>query len=96
MRSSIRGRRMWAVGRTVNASSVSDIVESLEKPDAEDDIKEEYYLKFVGMTKDIPGEMRMRAERFLGCFPDKSADPEKMKLYLNDFDRLCKRLQAGM
>lgn len=95
MRSSILGRRMWALGRTLSASSTNDVGESLEKPDIEDDQKEKLYMQYLQTAGKLPPEILFQVERFLGAFPDKTHDCERMKIYLNDFSRLAKRLQTA-
>ena len=87
---------MWAVGRTVSASSSSDVQDSLQKCDSEDEYKERLFLKFVEMLKSTPAEISMHVVNFYGTFPDKTADAEKMRLYLANFTRLAeKMLQDG-
>lgn len=95
MRDSITARRMWAVGRTVSASSLSDIQDSLQKCDSEDDYKERLFLKYVEMLKSTPHEIAIHVSNFYGSFPDKTADAEKMRLYLANFTRLAEKLLDG-
>ncbi|MBX7245371.1 MAG: AAA family ATPase [Candidatus Sumerlaeaceae bacterium] len=95
MRNSIHARRMWAIGRTVNASSSSDLVESLERVSSDDDGKEAMYLDYIRRARDVPESVRYEAERYLGGFPEKSADAEKMKIYLKDFSRLAEKIAHG-
>jgi hypothetical protein len=94
MRQSITARRMWAIGRTVNASSLTDVLESLERPVADDARREQYYAEYLTLARSAGPEVRSEVERFLGSFPDKTADPERMKIYLADFRRLS-ALVAG-
>ncbi len=94
MSKSITGRRMWAVGRTVNASSSSDVEESLARVDADEQLKESVYVKHTTAARALAPEVRFEVERFLGHFPDKSADAERMKLYVHDFDRLARLVSA--
>lgn len=96
MRNSILARRMWGIGRTVNASSTSDIQQSLEKPDPQDDFKERLYMKYVEICQRAPADVLMQAQGFVGLFPGKSEDPEKMKIYLADLARICGRLQKPL
>jgi SpoVK/Ycf46/Vps4 family AAA+-type ATPase len=92
MRKSISSRRMWALGRTVNASSTSDTQEELERPDATDTEKEVVYMRYLeAMAKTEPATL-MAAEAYLGAFPGKQEDLEKMRLYANDFERLCRHI----
>ena len=92
MRGSISARRMWAIGRTVNASTASDLVESLEKCDSADEEKERLYISHLETTRKLAPDIQIAVERFMGAFPDKSADAEKMRIYLNDYGRLAKRI----
>lgn len=94
MRDSINGRRMWAIGRTVNASSVADVVESLERLDAQEHAKNDLYMQYFKLAKQLPPLVLAYVERFLGGFPDKGADTEKMRLYLKDFQQLAGELQT--
>ncbi len=92
MRSSINSRRIWAMGRTVNAGSNSDTQEALERPDATDTEKEVVYMRYLdAMAKTEPATL-MAAEAYLGAFPGKQEDLEKMRLYVNDFERLCRHI----
>ncbi len=93
MRKSISDRRMWAIGRTVNASSDGDIQEALERPDSTDSEKEKLYLEYLEKSGNVPTEVLMAVEGYLGAFPRKSEDLEKMRLYLNDFHRLSQHIQ---
>lgn len=95
MRKSISQRRMWAIGRTVNASSAGDIQEALERPDAIDSEKEKLYLEFLRGTATTDPAALMAAEAYLGGFPGKQEDLEKMRLYVNDFTRLCQQIAAN-
>lgn len=94
MRQSISNRRMWAIGRTVNASSDGDIQLALERPDNVDSDKERYYLQYIQRLHETPTNIVMAVEPFLGSFPAKGEDVEKMRMYLNDFDRLAMQLTA--
>jgi len=85
---------MWAVGRTVNASSSSDVEESLSRVDADEQLKEAVYVKHATAARALAPEIRFEVERFLGQFPDKSADAERMKLYVHDFERLARLVSA--
>ncbi len=95
MRNSISARRMWAIGRTVSASSSTDVVESLERHDTGEDQKEHLYLEFLSARRQLDPDTRMQVEGFLGLFPEKSADGEKMRIYLRDFNRLAAKIRAG-
>ena len=94
MRKSITARRMWAIGRTVNASTSSDVLESLERVDADDQRKETIYLDHLAHARTLAPDVRFEVERYLGLFPDKGADAEKMKLYAADFARLAASIAA--
>jgi len=96
MRKSINDRRMWAIGRTVSASSRSDVQEMLERGDDIDDQKEQLYLQFLQRSSAVDPTVAFHASQYLGQFPPKTEDPEKMRLYLNDFDRLAKRLEQQL
>lgn len=94
MHASIHERRMWAVGKTVSASASSDLVESLEKPDRDEEEKEGYFFEYAKLSREVSPSILMDVERFLGSFPEKSSDSERMKLYLKDFRRLANRMTA--
>jgi hypothetical protein len=68
------------------------VVESLEKPDSADEEKERLYLGYLETASKMPAQVQMAVERFIGPFPDKSADAEKMRIYLNDYARLAQRI----
>lgn len=95
MRQSIRARRMWAVGRTVNASSEGTTQQNLEQPDAVDAEKVDLYLQYLQATARVDPTVRMAAEAYLGGFPRKDQEAEKMRLYLKDFERLAERLAGS-
>jgi len=95
MRQSIRDRRMWAVGRTINASTEGDTQDALEKPDSTDAEKLSLYLTYLTESSKAGAGAQMAAEAYLGAFPGKSADLEQMRLYLKDFQRLTARLQTS-
>lgn len=88
MRKSITDRRMWAIGRTVSASSRSDVQEMLERGDDVDDQKELLYLQYLKASAEVDAGVAFSVGQYLGPFPRKNEDPEKMRLYLNDFQRL--------
>jgi SpoVK/Ycf46/Vps4 family AAA+-type ATPase len=89
MRKSIRDRRMWAVGRTVNASSTSDLIESLSEVDDIDAEKHVLFLAFRKLVDMVPSHVGHAAQDFLGPFPRKTEDVERIRLYITDFERLC-------
>jgi SpoVK/Ycf46/Vps4 family AAA+-type ATPase len=93
MRDSVNARRMWAIGRTVNASSATDITGSLQKLDSDDDYKERLFLQYTKLLNSTPTEVAIQVERFYGMFPGRSADAVQMRLYLADFTRLALKLQ---
>ena len=93
MRQSINGRRMWAIGRTVNASSRTDVQQSLERADDLDDEKEQLYLKVLEASNRFDSSTVIGAQQYLGAFPKKTDDAERMRLYYYDFMRLCELLQ---
>lgn len=94
MRKSITDRRMWAIGRTVSASSRSDVQEMLERGDDVDDQKELLYVQYLRASSTVDPALAYSVSQYLGPFPRKNEDPEKMRLYLNDFQRLTRLLQA--
>lgn len=94
MRKAISNRRMWAIGRTVNASTDGDIQEALERPDSTDAEKEQLYLRYLDATNKTDPAVLMAVEGYIGAFPRKHEDLENMRLYLNDFDRLCRHVQG--
>ncbi len=93
MRDSIRNRRIWAMGRTVAASSYSHLADTLVKPDSVDDEKEKLYLKYLKLSRDLSAEIRHKVEAFLGPFPSKETEAQRMKLYLADYQRLAELLK---
>jgi SpoVK/Ycf46/Vps4 family AAA+-type ATPase len=93
MRKSINDRRMWGLGRTVSASSRTDVQQSLERNDDLDDEKEQLYLRLLDASSRYSSDAVIAAQQFLGVFPKKADDTERMRLYLNDFTRLCELLQ---
>lgn len=94
MRKSIHKRRLWAVGRTVSASSDSDVMRVLEQPDNVDAQKEALYLEYVALSNQTEARVVLSTEAFLGPFPGKTEEVEAMRLYLNDFKRLAKALAS--
>lgn len=92
MRRSVQERRLWSIGRTVNASSASDAAESVERLDADDEAKEHLYLTYLARLRRLPPAVAADIEAFLGRFPDRSADLERMKVYLAQFERLCRAI----
>jgi SpoVK/Ycf46/Vps4 family AAA+-type ATPase len=93
MRKSINDRRMWGLGRTVNASSRTDMQQSLERCDELDEEKEQLYLGILDVSSRVSSDAVIAAQQYLGTFPSKRDDAERMRLYLNDFTRLCELLQ---
>lgn len=95
MRQSIRSRRMWAVGRTINASDHADTQRVLEQADATDMEKMDLYLAHLEARASAPAEVLFAVEAYLGSFPGKNADVEQMRLYSKDFERAVARFTAG-
>ncbi|MGI8905805.1 MAG: AAA family ATPase [Candidatus Sumerlaeaceae bacterium] len=93
LRKSINDRRMWSLGRTVNASSLTDVQQSLERADDIDDEKEQLYLKILEASNRFDSSAIFGAQQYLGAYPSKSDDAERIRLYLYDFIRLCELLQ---
>lgn len=93
MRKSINDRRMWGLGRTLNASSRSDMQQSLERADDLDEEKEQLYLNILNASARYEPALTYAAQQYLGPMPGKSEDAERMRLYLNDFTRMCELLQ---
>lgn len=94
MRKSIHGRRLWAMGRTVSASSGTDLQQNLEQPDAVDEEKEGLYLEYLDLVRQMSAETAMTVEQFLGSFPRKADDPEQMRMYLKDFKRVAAKVDG--
>jgi hypothetical protein len=92
MREAIQNRRLWAATRTVNASAERQLADVAVAPDALDEQKEALYLQFVALQRRLPAEVRMLIEQFLGPFPGKHEEFEKMRLYLTDYKRLASKL----
>lgn len=92
MRKSISDRRLWAIGRTINASSDGDIQEALERPDSTDAEKERLYLQYLEKATQVSAPVLMAVQGYLGQFPRKAEDIEKMRLYINDFQRMTNQL----
>jgi hypothetical protein len=86
---------MWAIGRTLNASSRSDVQQSLERADDIDDEKEYLYFQILEASNRYDASAVISAQQYLGPFPKKTDDAERMRLYLNDLTRLCERLQKN-
>lgn len=95
MRQSIRSRRMWAVGRTINASDQADTQRVLEQADATDLEKMDLYVEHLEARAEVPTEVLFAVEAYLGNFPEKNADVEQMRLYIKDFERAVARFTAG-
>ena len=52
------------------------------------------YLDHLAHARTLAPDVRFEVERYLGLFPDKGADAEKMKLYAADFARLAASIAA--
>lgn len=92
MREAIQNRRLWAATRTVNASAERRLADVAVQPDVLDEQKEALYLEFSRLHRTLPAEVRAQIERFLGGFPGKHDDLEKMRLYMADYKRLAAKL----
>ncbi len=90
MRKSVQERRLWSIGRTVSASSAVDAAESVERRDRDDEAKERLYLAHLAQGRRLPVSAAADIEMYLGRFPDKAADLERMKVYVADFERLSR------
>lgn len=97
MREAIQNRRLWAATRTVNASAERRLADVAVEPDQLDEQKEALYLEFNRLQRTLAPEVHAQIERFLGGFPGKHDDLEKMRLYIADYKRLAAKLikQAG-
>lgn len=95
MREAIRQRRLWALTRTVNASTDRLAGESVVAPDLLDEQKEQLYLEYVQQEAALPVQIRHQLREFLGPFPAKHEDLEKMRLYVSDFERLASKLKES-
>jgi len=89
---SISERRMWAIGRTVSASSASDMQESLEQAGAEEQEKDKLYFDYLNLRNTASPNAAQAAAEYLGTFPKKQEDAEKMKLYLQNYSKLIKEI----
>lgn len=92
MRRSVQERRIWSIGRTVSASSACDATESVERRDSDDEAKERLYLAHLAQIRRLQAVATLDIEAFLGRFPDKSSDLERMKIYVADFERLSRSM----
>jgi AAA+ superfamily predicted ATPase len=92
MREAIQNRRLWAATRTVSASADRLPGEVAVLPDQLDENKEIIYLEFLALEKSLPSDVAFCIREFLGNFPNKHEDIEKMQLYLSDYKRLASKL----
>lgn len=95
MRKSVQERRLWSIGRTVSASSATDAAQSVEHQDADDRAKEHLYLSHLAQLRALPPEVARDIQAFLGSFPDKGSDLERMKLYVSSFERLSRMVPGS-
>ena len=92
MQEAIRNRRLWAATRTVNASSFPWNVDEQQRVDDGERDKEDIYLQFLSFASTLSTDVRQMVECFLGGFPPKEEDAEKMRAYVVDYMHLAKRL----
>ncbi|MCX7624845.1 MAG: AAA family ATPase [Candidatus Sumerlaeaceae bacterium] len=92
MREAIQNRRLWAATRTVSASSERHLADVAVQPDLLDEEKESLYIEFHRFQRTLAPAIRGQLEPFLGSFPGKHEDLEKMRLYLADYKRLAAKL----
>ena len=95
MRRSVRDRRLWAVGRTVYASSARGPEDSLKAPDPDDAAKETLYMEHVAMSRAMPMADLRDLESYLGPFPGRDADLERMRIYADGFRRMAERIRTS-
>lgn len=94
MRQSIRSRRMWAVGRTVNASEEANTRESLEETDPVELEKSALYIDFLKAVQTTDPQIHLAAQAYLGQFPGRESEVERLRLYISEYSRLAARLNT--
>lgn len=92
MREAIQNRRLWAATRTVCASAERELADVAVQPDVLDEQKEALYLEFVEFEGKLPPDICHAVMQFIGSFPAKHEELEKMRLYVAEFRRLATKL----
>jgi hypothetical protein len=66
--------------------------ESLEQAGAEEQEKDKLYFEYLTLRNTASPNVVEAAAEYLGTFPKKQEDAEKMKLYLQNYSKLIKEI----